>query len=612
MKLLVLPPHRDVTLVPDAPEGWHVVDVARDFCRRVVSEAAMTDAIEARGTAAATPRSMRELLLLRAAQSLSGREDVYGHTRLRALGAVLTAISGPPHGVRLRLDDLELEEGTTERSADVLRAVGQLAPYAEDLARVAERFTKAERVRLWLERDQQLPATAWLARACPLDVPLEVAGTFAAAHKTVLARMPMFQRAEFLDAVTPLRWRVAPLASEPRVEPPVDASASPHGSVAPLAGEPRAQPLVWIPEALDLRVCPSAPPLGESDALERGDLGALPPKQVLGSCTPDELKVFTGGAPWGGHVMLPSLLHAQSLIESSCRVAVVGFCAVHEGVVVDPTGSRLDLQDVARGARQLRDAGVRLVAEWWVGAPGVDEAVLEETLAALDAEPLFDHVAGVRPFHWPLEHRTIDRRFQGRSLTPRSPSPDRDLARSQPFDAPNTLSTSRLPEVLAALATRLMQRAPLNPGRVAGACLQGPRMWPHMPEVSEASTGAPESEGRASLTASKDSATPRGAPTPQASALPTPGPEHPPIRLDDDCALVQLPASLDGAPKPTWYAANLRTGTVLAMDARLAPKLAGLDRPVPVAEALAAVPEAQRRKLVDTLVGKTVLTRVHG
>jgi hypothetical protein len=110
----------------------------------------------------------------------------------------------------------------------------------------------------------------------------------------------------------------------------------------------------------------------------------------------------------------------------------------------------------------------------------------------------------------------------------------------------------------------------------------------------------------------KDSEAPAGTTTPQGSASPASGPEHLPIRLDDDCALVQLPASLDGAPKPTWYAANLRTGTVLAMDARLAPKLAGLDRPMPVADALATVPEAQRRKLVDTLVSKTVLTRVHG
>jgi hypothetical protein len=202
----------------------------------------------------------------------------------------------------------------------------------------------------------------------------------------------------------------------------------------------------------------------------------------------------------------------------------------------------------------------------------VDEAVLEETLTALDAEPLFDHVAGARPFHWALEHRGIDRPFQRRSMEPQRPPPDRDLARSQPFEAPNTIPTSRLPEVLAALSTRLMQRAPLNPGRVAAACLRGPTAPP------------PGREGAS---------------------------ERASIRLDDDCALVQLPASLDGAPKPTWYAANLRTGTVLAMDARLAPKLAGLDHPVPAADALGAVPEAQRRKLVETLVAKTVLTRVY-
>jgi hypothetical protein len=309
------------------------------------------------------------------------------------------------------------------------------------------------------------------------------------------------------------------------------------------------------------------------------------------------LKVFTGGAPWGGHVLAVSLLHAEALIESGCRVAVVGFCAVREGFMVDPLGARMNVQDLVRCARRLRDAGVRLVAEWWVGAPGVDEAVLEETLVALDTEPLFDHVAGARPFHWPLEHRGIERPFQRLALEPQRPPPDRDLARSRPFEAPNTIPTARLPEVLGALSTRLMQRAPLNPGRVAAACLRGP--------TASQPGGAPE--GSQGSTASL----PTGEPVPPGSAAPTAGTEHLPIRLDDDCALVQLPASLDGAPKPTWYAANLRTGTVLAMDARLAPKLAGLDHPVPAADALGAVPEAQRRKLVDTLVAKTVLTRVY-
>jgi hypothetical protein len=561
MKLLVLPPHRDVTLVPEAPEGWHVMDVARDFCHRVLSEAAMTAASEARATAPATAQSMRELLLLRAARALSEREGVSVHTRLRALGAVLTAISGPPSGVRLRLDDLELDEGTTERSADVLRGVGLPAPYTEDLARATERFTGAERVRLWLERDQQLPAAAWLARACPPEVALEVAGPFAAEHRKALSRMPMFQRAVFADDAAPLRWRVASWT-----------------------GAPGAEPLVWIPESLRLRVASPPPPDdGTEWVIFDGPEPGVPREpaagQGLGVRTPEQVRAFTGGAPWAGHVGLESLMHAPALVDSGCRVAVVGFCAVHEGFMVAPDGSRLPWEVLARGARQARDAGVRLVAEWWVGAPGVDEAVLEATLAALDAEPLFDHMAGVRPFHLSGAHRASASVSGWRSIQPGSPPADRDLARSRPFDAPDTLPASRLPEVLTALAGRLMQRAPLSPGRVAAACLQGP------------TARRPPGEAREE--------------TPD-----TPTNFH--LRLDDDCALVQLPATLDGAPKPSWYAANLRTGAVLAMDARLAPRLAGLSRPGLAADVLGAVPEAQRGRLVDTLVAKSVLTRVHG
>ncbi|MFP2931149.1 hypothetical protein ACLESO_39335 [Pyxidicoccus sp. 3LG] len=543
MKLLVLPPHRDVTLVPDAPEGWQLVDVARDFCLRVSSEAEVADAAEARERGPATAQTMREMLLLRAAQALTKREDATGHTGLRALGAVLTALSGPPSGVRLRLDDVELESGTTERSEDVLRVASQSAPYSEDLTRVARLLAEAERVCLWLDRDLQLPAAVWLARACPAAVPLEIAGPFVEAHRDVLARMPMFQRAVFPEAATPLRWRVVPLPGGPKLES-----------------------LVWVPESLELTV---VPPLSPGGRMLDGDVTA---RQVLGLCTPEEVRTFTGGAPWGGHVGLGSVVHADALVESGCRVAVVGFCSMSEGFVLEPTtGRRLDTTILVQGARRLRDAGVRLVAEWWVGAPGVDEAALESTIAALDVVPLFEHVAGVRPFHWGLGRPDLDRQFQNPAIQPKSPPADRDLARSRPFDAPDTLSGPRLLEVLESLSQRLLRRAPLNPGRVAAACLRGPSAF------------APEAVSA------------RG-----------------PIRLDDDCALVQLPATLDGAPKSTWYAVNLRTGTVLAMDARLAPGLSSLTRPALASDVLGIVPEAQREKLVDTLVAKAVLTRVHG
>ncbi|HLM44809.1 MAG TPA: hypothetical protein VK458_13130, partial [Myxococcaceae bacterium] len=193
MKLLVLPPHRDVTCVPDAPEGWHVVDAARAFCQRVLAPETLARAVEAREIAPATPQTMRELLLLRAALSLLKRGGEDAHRPLRALGAVLTALSGPPSGVRLRLDDIELDGGTTERSADVLRIVQHPALYDEDLARAAGSFPGAERVRLWLEKDVQLPAAVALAAACPASVPLEVAGPFASTHRAVLATLPPFQ-----------------------------------------------------------------------------------------------------------------------------------------------------------------------------------------------------------------------------------------------------------------------------------------------------------------------------------------------------------------------------------------------------------------------------------
>ncbi len=70
MRLLVLPPHRDPTLAPDVPEG--------------------------------------ELLLLRAAQALLERGGGEERARLRAWGAVLTALSGPPSAVRLGLEGLGL------------------------------------------------------------------------------------------------------------------------------------------------------------------------------------------------------------------------------------------------------------------------------------------------------------------------------------------------------------------------------------------------------------------------------------------------------------------------------------------------------------------------
>jgi hypothetical protein len=499
MKLLVLPPHRDVTCVPEAPEGWHVLDVARGFCQRVGAQGLLARAAEAREQGAATPRSMRELLLLRAALALFERGSGEPHRPLRALGAALTALSGPPSVVRVRLDDIELEGGTTERSGDVLHVSSGPAPYDEDLARAAERFAGAERVRLWLEKDLQLPAAVALASACPTEVPLEVAGPFAETHRRVLSALPAFQRASFPQDVAPLGWRAVSL-------------------------EDGGESLGWVPE------------------------GASPPER----------------GPWAGHVALSALLSPEVLEASGCRTAVVGFCAVGETDVLGSEGRRLPLETLGGAMERLRAAGIRVVAEWWVGAPGVDEAAHERTCAWLGERRLFDWVAGVRQFHWTRGRAGQD--FAGGRVKFLAPPEDRDLARSVPWEAPGSVSAGRQGALLTTLAGRLLQRAPLSPGRVAWALAHPPA--PSMPGGS--------------LT-----------------------------RLDGDCALVRLPATLEGVVKPTWYAANLRTGGVLAVDARLAPLLARWERPAPVSEALASLPEAQRGKLEATLKSRGVLEGVH-
>ncbi|MBU8896499.1 hypothetical protein DRW03_24295 [Corallococcus sp. H22C18031201] len=553
MNLLVLPPHRDVTLRAEAPEGWRVLDVARDYCRRVFASDSVAAEAEARAHGALTPQSLRELLLLKAAQALRARDSDAGHGTLRALGAVLTALSGAPSEVQLRLDDVALHDGSTERSEDVLRALDAPLPYQEDLARAIQEFTGATRVRLWLEKDLQLPAAAWLARECPPDVALELAGPFVHLHRAALARLSPFQRATFPEGGEVPRWRVA------------------AGLDAPDGAMP-----VWIPDLMELVVVPPPEERKGTDLVwTEASVTAGAPRWRLGARTASEVRAFTGGAPWAGHVALGTLFRAEALVESGCQLAVVGFCAIRDGLVIDPQGNALSVDFLRRGMEHLRRAGVSVVAEWWVGAPAVDEGALEQTLATLLAEPLFDWIAGVRPFHWALERGPEARRFDERWVQPGTPPADRDLARSRPFDVPDTLRAARLPEVLSALALRLLRRQPLSPGRVAGAYLRVPAL-----------SSPPGSEARGAKVSTQ-------------------------VRLDTDCAVVDLPASLDGVAKPSWYAANLRTGSVLALDTRLAPKLSTLLHATEVSEALSEVPEAHRAKLVDALVGKAVLERVH-
>ncbi|MDY7225551.1 hypothetical protein [Hyalangium rubrum] len=560
LSLLVLPPHRDATLAPEVPPGWRLVDIGHDFLRRISAPEAIAQAVEERATSPVTAQTMRELILLRTAQTLLERSKADGLAHLTALDAVLKALSGPPSGVRLQLDTLELESGTTERSTDVLRVAGRPVPYLEELALATERIAQAKRVRLWLVGPSQLPAAVWLARACPPTVALELAGPYAVAHRKVLGRLSVFQPATFPEDDAPLRWRVVPPGTAPGPES-----------------------LVWIPAWLGLQV--TSPPDERWDGIDWMQLERPYPRSApgrpgghsLGSALAADIRKFTGGAPWAGHVRFPSLYEVDALVESGCRLAVVGFCFIRHNGLLDLDGAQWPWNPLRDAMRRLREAGVRVVAEWWVGAPRIGEAELEATLRALEAEPLFDWVAGAHAFHAGAGRTHGD--TGGWHLKWGDPPADFDLALSRRFDAPGTVPPTRLPDVLRSLQRRLLRQQPLSPGRVAGAYL-------HVPPA------------RAPM--------PRPPPTEEVQAegvLPAP-PRPAWVRLDPDSVLVQLPASLEGAAVATWYVTNLRTGRMLAVDARLAPGLADLREPTRVEVAFAGLPAAERDAWLENLVGE--------
>lgn len=215
MKLLVVLPHTDPTLRPQAPEGWTLHDAGAAFAGRARDPGALRSSAN-ESEREGTSESLRRALLARTAAALFERgeaSDVEGH--LRALGAAFTGLSSDR--VALRLDDLELHGGSTERSLDVLSVSREPLPYSPELQAAIEVAREAERVRLWVDRDQQLPAVFAFAQALGRPEALELDGPFARRHAEALthalpelrtcASEPLGCTFEIIGASETLVWR---------------------------------------------------------------------------------------------------------------------------------------------------------------------------------------------------------------------------------------------------------------------------------------------------------------------------------------------------------------------------------------------------------------------
>lgn len=499
MKAWVFAPHRDPTLVPEVDASWTVIDPARRFVERLLSSGGQA-ALEARleeCLATAASEVAPALLQTRAARQVLSRSHVDGRSALSALGALLSASTAPAGVVRLRLDDLELPGGSTERSADALRAAGEGSgfPFLPELEEAGAALGDAEVVRFWLEQDQQLPATLWLAgHARRSGARIELAGPFAEKHASVLLALPPFSTATLVEG-SGLRWRIS----------------WPAGLTGPGEG------LRWRTED-------SPRPHGER---------------------------------WGGYLHAADLADPEALLESGLELGVLRICALGgarrallvEGIWMH-TGPVLE---------QLGEAGVELRAEWLLGAPGVDVGRNEETWTRWAQVLPIAPCIGVRQFHWNVS--VPQGPFAGHPVT-FTPREDRDLARSFHFSADATLEGSPLAEQLGIQARRLVQTGQRAPGRVGAA-----------------------------------------------AALPPRGPcgLGPKVALAPDCAVVELPVGVDGADGPSVYAAHLGTGSVIALDARLAPPLLACGRGTPTAEAFAPVAPTLRARLIPALIAKGIL-----
>lgn len=492
---LVVLPHSDFTQRAAVPAGFERFDCARAFVERVTSRAELDRAIAE--SEKALPTADREAVL-RHLQLCAGAQRVdspHAQVRFRAIGAVLAGISGPPSPVRLRVDDLDLDEGTTERLLDALTAaLSNGLPFRDDVMRAVDAAVEAKTVRVRLTQDQQLPALLLFATYLNARATIELDGDFAMRHRPALVMFEPLRTARFS-----MEFPSAPLVRMRKDD------------------------------------------LAEGEEIAWRDGGRL-----------------AAGQRFGGEVTLDELLNPERLISRGCALAVVPFAAASDRFLA-ARGGEAPLERVKAGIQKLTDAGVQVVGEWWFGAPGVGRDQLDRTGDVLEAG-LFPWVAGLRRFHW-TRGRTGDS-FGGVKVEVSPVPEDRDLARTQPFRAEGTLTEEQLHEALHAHAQRLSARRPLVAGRIAEAYASPP-------------APAPKSTGR--------------------------------FALDPACAIVPLSRSLDDPNKPTPFAVNLRTGAMLAIDARLSSLIAGLREPKTAAEAYPGAPADKAAALFKTMVAKGLL-----
>ncbi|MFB4280118.1 hypothetical protein ACBJ59_32840 [Nonomuraea sp. MTCD27] len=188
MELLVIPPFTDFTTEVVPPAGVEVVDLGARLVERLAEPARL------RAAAEGLPDGPLTALFGRAAAAILERE-AYDDAHLRAVGTALR-LAGDP-AVRLSIDDLELAEGSTQSSRDVLGAAARCRLFRPEVE-IALEAARGRRVHVVVDGEQQLPAAFALVKALGAER-VTLCGRLVAEQVAALRRVPELAGVEWLD-----------------------------------------------------------------------------------------------------------------------------------------------------------------------------------------------------------------------------------------------------------------------------------------------------------------------------------------------------------------------------------------------------------------------------
>lgn len=147
MELLVIPPFTDFTTEIVPPPGAEVLDLGAGLVERLTDPARLRDGPHAALTGRAAA------VIERAA---------YDDAHLRAVGAALR-LAGDP-ALRLTLDGLELAEGSTQSSRDVLAAAARCELFGPRSTRPWRRPRSGAYMSWWTASGSFPPRSRWCGR----------------------------------------------------------------------------------------------------------------------------------------------------------------------------------------------------------------------------------------------------------------------------------------------------------------------------------------------------------------------------------------------------------------------------------------------------------------